>query len=112
MEDLSRDTWIRVGTVNGALDFNRNPNMQKGKSVARNMAGIHILGMWEDKDGGGLLLLLITVSVLLQWQLAMLSGATLDVRRRHNEQQQKGRIMLGGDTESLDLEQLLDPIES
>ena len=87
---MSRDTWIRVGTVNGALDFNRNPNMQKGKSVARNMAGIHILGMWEDKDGGGLLLLLITVSVLLQWQLAMLSGATLDVRRRHNEQQQKG----------------------
>ena len=40
--------------------------------------------MWEDKDGGGLLFLLITVSVLLDSELAMLSGATLDVSRRHN----------------------------
>ena len=44
--------------------------------------------MWEYKygrvDGGVLLFPLITVSVLLGWELAMLSGATLDVSRRRN----------------------------
>ena len=71
--------------------------------------------MWEDKDGwyGGLLFLLITVSVLLEWELAMLSGATLDVSRRRNSR--KGESWTG-DTERAETSPLhvfgLDPIEN
>ena len=63
---------IRVGTVNGASIVSNNSKMQIGKITARNMTGNMGENMGQKfckdmgrVDGGGLLFLLITVSVLL-----------------------------------------------